>query len=109
MASTTTSSTIRLSRITQPASWLPKLRRHSSRKTRSYSTAFRPGRYLVWVRVLCGCRRKRGSPMNGKGPNQSDAFQHPSATSIADDFRTDLGNARRLTARHGNDIHYVSE
>ena len=25
------------------------------------------------------------------------------------DFRTDLGNARRLVARHGADIHYIPE
>jgi putative DNA primase/helicase len=47
--------------------------------------------------------------MSNNASNQSNGFQQPSATNVADDFRTDLGNARRLTARHGNDIHYVSE
>src|SRR5258705_6537127 len=31
------------------------------------------------------------------------------ASNIAGDFRTDWGNARRLTARHGDDLHYVFE
>ena len=35
--------------------------------------------------------------------------QQASAMNAAGDFRTDWGNARRLTARHGDNIHYVSE
>jgi putative DNA primase/helicase len=47
--------------------------------------------------------------MKNSGPNQMNGSQQTSAMNVAGDFRTDWGNARRLTARHGNDIHYVSE
>jgi putative DNA primase/helicase len=47
--------------------------------------------------------------MKNSGPNQINGSQQASATNVAGDFSTDWGNARRLTARHGDDIHYVSE
>jgi phage/plasmid-associated DNA primase len=47
--------------------------------------------------------------MQNNGPNQMNGTQQPSATNVTGDFRTDWGNACRLTARHGDDIHYVSE
>src|SRR6266567_3283338 len=47
--------------------------------------------------------------MQNNGPNQMTGAQQPSATNVAGDFRTDWGNARRLTSRHGADIHYVAE
>jgi putative DNA primase/helicase len=45
--------------------------------------------------------------MKNNGPNQMNGSQQPSAT--VSDFRTDLGNARRLRVRHGDDIRYVAE
>jgi putative DNA primase/helicase len=35
--------------------------------------------------------------------------QQISAAGPAVDFRTDLGNARRLVKRHGNNVHYINE
>jgi putative DNA primase/helicase len=35
--------------------------------------------------------------------------QQTVGSSVPGDFRTDWGNARRFTARHGDDIHYVAE
>ncbi|MEH2565032.1 DNA primase family protein [Bradyrhizobium sp. AZCC 2289] len=47
--------------------------------------------------------------MENSVPNQTNASQQTSAINVAGDFRTDWGNARRLKARHGADIHYVDE
>jgi putative DNA primase/helicase len=47
--------------------------------------------------------------MKTNGPNQINGSQQTSSSNVAGDFRTDWGNARRLTTRHGADIHYVGE
>ena len=47
--------------------------------------------------------------MKNNTSNQMNTLQQPSAANATGDFRTDWGNARRLTARHGADIHYVAE
>jgi len=47
--------------------------------------------------------------MKNNTSNQTNGTQQPSAANVTGDFRTDWGNARRLTARHGADIHYVAE